>query len=94
MQVTVRVPSVLRADCGGASVLEMELSETATLGVLFGHLADAHPRLERRVRDEQGEVRRFVNVYVNGDESRHLGGMSASLDDGAVVQIIPSVAGG
>lgn len=85
---------MLRADCGGAAVLEMELSETATLGTLFASLADTHPRLERRVRDEQGEVRRFVNVYVNGDESRRLGGMSAALGDGAVVQIIPSVAGG
>jgi sulfur-carrier protein len=85
---------MLRADCGGSAVLEMELSETATLGALFGQLAETYPRLERRVRDEQGEVRRFVNVYVNGDESRRLGGMSASLGEGAVVQIIPSVAGG
>lgn len=94
MRVTVRVPAVLRADCDDRAVLAFELADAATLAVLFTEIAAAYPRLERRVRDERGEVRRHVNVYVDGTESRHCGGMRANLDEGAVVQIIPSIAGG
>jgi len=94
MRVTVRVPAVLRADCGDQAALVFDLDGEATLAGLFSKIAVVYPRLERRIRDERGEIRRYVNVYINGTESRHCGGMKASLDEGAVVQIIPSVAGG
>ena len=50
--------------------------------------------LARRIRDETGEVRRFVNVYVDGDDVRFEGGLAAEVRDGAEVQVLPSVAGG
>jgi len=94
MNVTVRVPSMLRADAGGAARIASRLEDAATLGDLLAELAKSHPRLERRVRDEQGAVRRYVNVFVDGEESRTLGGLAAPLRDGTEVHIVPSVAGG
>lgn len=94
MNVTVWLPGVLRPDAGGASRITTELGDGATLADLFGVLADEHPRLERRVRDEQGEIRRYVNVFIDGAESRRCGGMEAPLRDGLEISIIQSVAGG
>ena len=50
--------------------------------------------LARRIRDETGTVRRFVNVYVDGEDVRFAGGLATSVRDGTVVQVLPSVAGG
>jgi molybdopterin synthase sulfur carrier subunit len=50
--------------------------------------------LDRRLRDETGRVRRFVNVYVDGDDVRYLAGLDTTVRDGAQVQVLPSVAGG
>ncbi|MFF5172867.1 MoaD/ThiS family protein [Micromonospora sp. NPDC000089] len=52
------------------------------------------PRLARRLRDERGELRRYVNLYVDGEDCRHLGGLLAPVADGAEVRVLPSVAGG
>ena len=76
MRVHVVVPSVLRADCGGAARLVVELTGDPTLGGLMAELAAHYPRLERRLRDEKGALRRYVNVYVDGTESRHQDGGS------------------
>ncbi len=57
-------------------------------------LAAQHPLLARRIRDETGQVRRFVNVYVDGDDVRFEGGLDTTVRDGAEVQVLPSVAGG
>ncbi|WP_231929888.1 MoaD/ThiS family protein [Micromonospora inositola] len=62
-------------------------------GVL-DELAGAWPRLARRIRDERGELRRYVNVYVDGEDCRHVGGLDTPVGDGAEVQVLPSVAGG
>lgn len=94
MQATVRLPGVLRSEAGNAASLVSELADGATLADLFTDLAARHPRLERRVRDEQGEVRRYINVFVDGEECRRLEGMRTPLRDGIEVHIIPSVAGG
>lgn len=94
VKVVVRLPSVLRADAGGEALLEVELPPEATLGDLLGVLATRYPRVERRIRDEQGELRRFVNVFVDAEESRHRGGQRLRLHDGAEVHVVPSVAGG
>ncbi|WP_020573360.1 ubiquitin-like small modifier protein 1 [Actinopolymorpha alba] len=94
VRVEVLVPAVLRTDCGGAARLSFVLSSPATLGDLLAEVAGAHPRLERRVRDEQGAIRRYVNVYVNGEEARSRAGVATPLHDGTQVQIVPSVAGG
>ncbi|MEQ7007277.1 ubiquitin-like small modifier protein 1 [Actinopolymorpha sp. B17G11] len=93
-RVTVLVPSMLRGDCDGASRIDLDVDQPATLGDLLAALANRHPRLERRVRDEQGGLRRYVNVYVDGEESRRRDGLATPLRDGSEVHIVPSVAGG
>jgi molybdopterin synthase sulfur carrier subunit len=93
--VTVQVvlPGVLADLVGGARELDVEPSG-GTLAELLDDLAAQHPLLDRRIRDEQGRVRRFVNVYVDGDDVRFEEGLQTKLRDGAVVQVLPSVAGG
>lgn len=92
--MTLLVPSVLRVDSGGVGRLDVELGAQSSLGDLFDAVAQTHPRLERRIRDEQRRIRRYVNVYVDGEESRSLDGGATRLRDGAEVHVIPSVAGG
>ena len=94
MRVTVLLPGTLREKAGGESRLDVEVGEPATLGALLDALARQYPALERRLRDEQAGLRRYVNFYVDGQECRHRGGPEAVLRDAAEVQIIPSVAGG
>ncbi len=92
MSVTVRVPSALRVDAEGAGQLQVESHET--LVAIFDEVARRWPRLERRIRDEQGGLRRFVNVYVDGEDCRGLSGLDTPVPAGAEVQILPSIAGG
>jgi len=92
--VTVRLPSALRRQAGDRSTVDVELPARATLGDLLDVLAADHPGLERRLRDERGGLRRYVNFFVDGEECRRLAGADTPLDGAAEVQIIPSVAGG
>ena len=94
MQVTVLVPGVLRSDVGGESRLRVEVEDGATLGTVLDRIATSHPRLDRRLRDEHKTIRRYVNLYVDGEECRQLAGADTVLRRGAELQIIPSVAGG
>ncbi|MDT7728079.1 MAG: sulfur-carrier protein [Actinomycetota bacterium] len=89
--VTVVVPAMLRNLVGGASSLEVE---GQTLGAVLDVVGARHPALERRLRDESGALRRYVNFYVDGEECRRLSGLSTALTPAAEVMIIPSVAGG
>jgi molybdopterin synthase sulfur carrier subunit len=92
MAVTVLVPSALRGEADGASRLSVEAS--GTLDEVLAALSTGWPRLARRVCDEQGEIRRFVNVYVDGEDVRRAAGRATPVPDGAEIQLIPSVAGG
>lgn len=94
MRVTVLLPGVLREKAGGRSSLSVEVAEPATLGTLLDVLAEEHPALERRLRDERACLRRYVNFYVDGEECRFSGGPDTKLREAAEIQIIPSVAGG
>jgi molybdopterin converting factor small subunit len=91
VSVTVLVPGALRAECGGQGRIDVP---AGTLGSVLDELARSWPRLERRIRDEQGVIRRYVNVYVNGEDCRMLSGAQTPVPDGAEVQVLPSVAGG
>jgi molybdopterin converting factor small subunit len=93
VSVQVVLPGVLADLAGGARQLDVEVPG-GTLGDLLDHLAARHPLLGRRIRDEQGQLRRFVNVYVDGDDVRFESGLATALREGAVVQVLPSVAGG
>ncbi|MCO1599685.1 MoaD/ThiS family protein [Micromonospora sp. RHAY321] len=90
--VTVLLPGPLRGEAGGAS--RLSVAAAGTLGAVLDEVAAAHPRLARRIRDERGELRRYVNVYVDGEDCRHSGGLSTPVGDGAEVRVLPSVAGG
>jgi molybdopterin synthase sulfur carrier subunit len=94
MRVTVLLPGVLRDKADGQPRLAVDVPAPATLGTLLDVLAKDYPALERRLRDERADLRRYVNFYVDGEECRHRGGAQAELRDAAEVQIIPSVAGG
>ena len=93
MSVQVLLPGVLADLAGGSRHVDVD-APVGTLGDLLDALAAEHPMLGRRIRDETGALRRFVNVYVDGDDVRFEGGLATEVKDGAVVQVLPSVAGG
>jgi sulfur-carrier protein len=90
----VVLPGALRQYSGGAASVDLALAEGATLADLLDALGAEKPALIRRIRDEQGELRRFVNVYVDGEDARRAGGLEAPVPSGAEVLVLPSVAGG
>jgi sulfur-carrier protein len=92
--IVVLVPGALRGEVDGASRLSLQPIREATLGAVLDEIAARWPRLERRVRDERGDLRRFVNIYVDGEDCRHVGGLATPVRDGAEIQMLPSVAGG
>jgi molybdopterin synthase sulfur carrier subunit len=94
MRVVVLVPGVLRSAVNGNAKLEVEVAESATLGVTLDALAAQYPLLDRRLRDERSALRRYVNFYVDGEECRRLAGADTVLHDGCELQVLPSVAGG
>ena len=89
--IRVRVPTPLRPMTGGKSEIEMEGN---TIAQLIENLGAAHPGLKERLYDEKGEVRRFINIYVNEEDIRFLTGKDTPLNDGDEVSIIPAIAGG
>ena len=91
--VTVRLPGVLADLAGGRREL-LVVPAPATVAELLDALERDHPVLVRRVRDETGAVRRFVNVYVDDDDIRYGAGLATPLTPGTVVHVLPSVAGG
>jgi len=92
MAVTVRVPTILRSYTGGAS--EVSVDGAATLIELLDKLEANHPGIRARVLDDDGKLRRFVNLYVGDDDVRFAEGLATPTPDGATVSIIPAVAGG
>ena len=94
MSVEVVLPGFLADLAGGEKHVHVDVGDGGTLGAVLDRLADGRPMLDRRIRDETGAVRRFVNVYVDGEDVRYEQGLATSVRDGAVVQVLPSVAGG
>jgi molybdopterin converting factor small subunit len=92
--VTVLLPGVLRAKADGQAKIELAVPEPATLAGVLDLVAARYPALERRLRDENRVLRRYVNFYVDGEECRYLGGADTPVAAGAEIQVIPSVAGG
>ena len=88
----MRLPSAL-ADVAGGRTLVVDPAP-ADVAALLDAVDAVNPALARRLRDETGTVRRFVNVYVDGDDIRHTDGLSTPLRAGSEVHVIPSVAGG
>ncbi len=94
MSVEVVLPGYLADLAGGKKHLKVEVDDDRTLSAVLDLLAEGRPLLDRRIRDETGALRRFVNVYVDGADVRFDRGVRTPVADGAVVQVLPSVAGG
>ena len=94
MAVTVRIPGVLRAEAGGRSTLELPADGGTTAAPILDEIGTTWPLLERRLRDERGDLRRYVNLYVDGEECRRLDGLATAVPDRAEILVVPSVAGG
>jgi molybdopterin converting factor small subunit len=92
--VTVRLPNALAEHAGGSREVELDIGAPTSLGEILGELGRAAPAVGRRVQDETGAIRRFVNVYVGDDECRSLDGLATTVRPGTVVHVIASVAGG
>ena len=90
--VTILLPGVLRAEAAGQSRVTVDAS--GSLRAVLDALAASWPRLDRRLRDERGDLRRYVNIYVDGDDCRRSGGLDTPVPAGAEIQVLPSVAGG
>ncbi|GAA0619954.1 MoaD/ThiS family protein [Streptomyces crystallinus] len=93
MAIEVRIPTILRTYTDGAKAVE---GSGATIADLFADLETRHTGIRERLVDEAsgGELRRFVNVYLNDEDVRFLAGISTELSDGDSVTILPAVAGG
>ena len=90
MAIDVRIPTILRTYTDGERSVE---GSGATVGELIDNLAASHEGLRERLL-ENGEVRRFVNIYVNDEDIRFSGGLAAEVADGDTIVILPAVAGG
>ena len=91
MTITVQIPSALRRHTGGAAKVSCS---AANLNDLFTDLDSKFPDLKPHLRDENGQIRRFLNVYVNEEDIRFLGGANYAFKDGDEVLLVPSIAGG
>ena len=91
MPVTVRIPTPLRRMTNGQDKVEMEAS---TLSAMIENLEASYPGVKERLIDENGELRYFVNIYLNGEDVRFLDGLDTSAGSGDEISIVPAVAGG
>jgi molybdopterin synthase sulfur carrier subunit len=90
MAVEVRIPTILRTYTGGAKAVD---GSGATLSEVIESVESGHPGIKDRLI-EGSDLRRFINVYVNDEDVRFLGGLDTPVDDGDVVVMLPAVAGG
>jgi molybdopterin synthase sulfur carrier subunit len=91
MAIEARIPTILRNYTDGEKSVE---GSGQTLGELFVDLDSRHEGLRARLVSDDGSLQRFVNVYLNDEDVRFLGGAQTPLSDGDVITILPAVAGG
>ncbi|MBU6399405.1 MAG: MoaD/ThiS family protein [Verrucomicrobia bacterium] len=91
MPIKVRIPTPLRKLTNNEEIVEVE---AATVGAAIAQLQSRYPGIQERLLDEQGAVRRFVNVYVNEEDIRFLQNQQTPLQAGDELSIIPAIAGG
>jgi molybdopterin synthase sulfur carrier subunit len=92
--VIVRLPQALAEHAGGARELTIDVAAPTSLGAILDQVNRVAPAIGRRVQDETGAIRRFVNVYVDADECRTMEGLDTVVRPGTLLYVIPSVAGG
>ena len=91
MAITVRIPTPLRRVTDGQDKVD---TNGATLREIIDSMESQFPGIKERLCDENGELRNFVNVYVNGEDVRFLEGIDSATGDGDEISIVPAVAGG
>jgi sulfur-carrier protein len=91
MAVQVRIPTPLRKYTGGKEAVSVEGGSVAAV---IESLERGHPGLKDRICEADGSVRRFVNLYVNGDDIRFLENLDSKVKDGDEISIVPAIAGG
>ena len=88
---TVKLPTVLRAQANGERAIEVNGS---TIGAAVQSLVGRHPRLADQLLTPEGELHRFVNVYLNGQDVRYLSGLETPVSDRDEIRLLPAIAGG
>ncbi|TCI99031.1 MoaD/ThiS family protein [Aeromicrobium sp. IC_218] len=91
MSVSVRIPTILRSYTGDDSTVS---ADGATLSEVVDSLESSYPGIKARIVDEDGALRRFVNIYVAEEDVRFAEGLATATPDGTQISIIPAVAGG
>jgi len=91
MPISVRIPTPLRKFTGGA---ESVTASGGTVAAVVQDIEGRHPGLKERICDDAGKVRRFVNLYVNGEDIRFLSSLDTPVKEGDEISIVPAIAGG
>lgn len=91
MAITIEIPTAFRRFTAGAPKVD---SGATTVEEALNDLTSRFPALSKHVRDEQGQIRQFLNVYLNEEDIRFLGGEACTVKDGDRVLLVPSIAGG
>jgi sulfur-carrier protein len=91
MSVTIEIPTAFRRFTDGTPKVD---TGAATVAEALNDLVTRYPALSRHVRDDQGQIRQFLNVYLNEEDIRFLSGESSTLKDGDRLLLVPSIAGG
>jgi len=91
MAVTIRIPTPLRKFTEGKSEVDVE---GGTIREVFDNVESSHGGLKEKIFDDAGETRRFINIFVNGDDVRHAEGLDTPVKDGDEVSVVPAIAGG
>ncbi len=91
MAVVIRIPTPLRKFTDGQAEVQVE---GATIQEVFSNLERSHVGIGAKIFDDSGEIRRFINVFVNGDDVRHADGPATAVQSGDEVSVVPAIAGG
>ena len=91
MSVTVKIPTPLRKLTNGETSVA---TDGATVGAIVESLESSYPGMKDRLIDVSGDLRHFVNIYLNGEDVRYLDGLNSAVTDNAELSIVPAVAGG
>ncbi len=91
MSVQVRIPTPLRKFTAGRDTVE---ADGSSIGAVLADLDAKHPGLRERICEADGSIRRFVNLYINGDDIRFLENLDSAVKDGDEISIVPAIAGG
>ncbi len=94
MAVVVRVPTPLRRITNGQGEISLDIEGHVSVRELIERLESMFPGFKERMVDEKGELRRFVNLYLNDEDIRFLQGADTPVKDGDVLSIVPAIAGG